>query len=104
MIQYRKAKRFLKILTPELAMHTLQVDNCKTIAEIMDDICKKLQIPNNKESSLAFKDGHSQEKDEDLDKVFFLVLSFIFIFFSGRRKDQEADEDAAGKAEPAHRS
>ena len=87
-------------------MHTLQVDNCKTIAEIMDDICKKLQIPNNKESSLAFKDGHSQEKDEDLDKVFliFWALSFIFIFLSGRRKDQEADEDAAGKAEPAHRS
>ena len=81
MIQYRKAKRFLKILTPELAMHTLQVDNCKTIAEIMDDICKKLQIPNNKESSLAFKDGHSQEKDEDLDKVFLIVLSFIFNFF-----------------------
>ena len=81
MIQYRKAKRFLKILTPELAMHTLQVDNCKTIAEIMDDICKKLQIPNNKESSLAFKDGHSQEKDEDLDKVFLIVLSFIFYFF-----------------------
>ena len=104
MIQYRKAKRFLKILTPELAMHTLQVDNCKTIAEIMDDICKKLQIPNNKESSLAFKDGHSQEKDEDLDKVFAIVLSFIFIFFSGRRKDQEADEDAAGKAKLAHRS
>ena len=103
-IQYRKAKRFLKILTPELAMHTLQVDNCKTIAEIMDDICKKLQIPNNKESSLAFKDGHSQEKDEDLDKVFLIVLSFIFFFFSGRRKDQEADEDAAGKAKLAHRS
>ena len=81
MIQYRKAKRFLKILTPELAMHTLQVDNCKTIAEIMDDICKKLQIPNNKESSLAFKDGHSQEKDEDLDKVFLIVSSFISIFF-----------------------
>ena len=87
-------------------MHTLQVDNCKTIAEIMDDICKKLQIPNNKESSLAFKDGHSQEKDEDLDKVFliFWALSFIFFFFSGRRKDQEADEDAAGKAKLAHRS
>ena len=66
MIQYRKAKRFLKILTPELAMHTLQVDNCKTIAEIMDDICKKLQIPNNKESSLAFQTDKSE--DENLDK------------------------------------
>ena len=85
MIQYRKAKRFLKILTPELAMHTLQVDNCKTIAEIMDDICKKLQIPNNKESSLAFKDGHSQEKDEDLDKVSLIVLSFICFFQDDER-------------------
>ena len=104
MIQYRKAKRFLKILTPELAMHTLQVDNCKTIAEIMDDICKKLQIPNNKESSLAFKDGHSQEKDEDLDKVLLNCFIFYLYLFSGRRKDQEADEDAAGEAEPAHGS
>ena len=92
MIQYRKAKRFLKILTPELAMHTLQVDNCKTIAEIMDDICKKLQIPNNKESSLAFKDGHSQEKDEDLDKVFLIfelyLLSFSFFQDDERIKRQ----------------
>ena len=66
-IQYRKAKRFLKILTPELAMHTLQVDNCKTIAEIMDDICKKLQIPNNKESSLAFRTNKAEEEALDKD-------------------------------------
>ena len=35
---------------------------------------------------------------------FLNCFIFYLYLFSGRRKDQEADEDAAGKAELAHRS
>ena len=52
--------------TQDQTLNTLLVDNSKTIAEVMDDICRKLRIPNNKESSLAFQTDKSE--DENLDK------------------------------------
>ena len=52
--------------TQDQTLNTLMVDNSKTIAEVMDDICRKLRIPNNKESSLAFQTDKSE--DENLDK------------------------------------
>ena len=66
-MEYRKTKRLLRVLTQDLALSTLLVDNSKTIAEVMDDICKKLHIPNNKESSLAFKANKAEEEALDKD-------------------------------------
>ena len=65
-LEYRKAKRLLRVQTQDQTLNTLLVDNSKTIAEVMDDICRKLRIPNNKESSLAFQTDKSE--DENLDK------------------------------------
>ena len=66
-LEYRRTKRLLRVLTQDLALSTLLVDNSKTIAEVMDDICKKLHIPNNKESSLAFKTNKAEEEALDKD-------------------------------------
>ena len=65
-LEYRKAKRLLRVQTQDQTLNTLLVHNSKTIAEVMDDICRKLRIPNNKESSLAFQTDKSE--DENLDK------------------------------------
>ena len=66
-MEYRKTKRLLRVLTQDLTLNTLLVDNSKTIAEVMDDIFKKLHIPNNKESSLAFKTNKAEEEALDKD-------------------------------------
>ena len=66
-MEYRKTKRLLRVLTQDLSLNTLLVDNWKTIAELMDDICKKLHIPNNKESSLAFRTDKREEEELDKD-------------------------------------
>merc|ERR1712130_3129 len=66
-LEYRKTKRLLRVLTQDLSLNTLLVDNWKTIAEVMDDICKKLHIPNNKESSLAFRTDKREEEELDKD-------------------------------------
>ena len=40
-LEYRKAKRLLRVLTQDLTLNTLLVDNSKTIAEVMGDIFKE---------------------------------------------------------------
>ena len=47
--------------TLDLRVTTLLVDNSKTIGQIIDVICKKLNIPNNNEYSLAFKEAKKAE-------------------------------------------
>lgn len=63
-LEYRKAKRLLRVQTLDLRVTTLLVDNCKSIGQIIDVICKKLNIPNNDEYSLAFKEAKKAEEKQ----------------------------------------
>ena len=55
----------LRVRTLDRTVRTLMVENSKTVQEIMDDVCKKIGIPNTQEFSLAFQ--RARKEDEDLD-------------------------------------
>lgn len=65
-LEYRKAKRMLRVLTLDKAVRTLMVENSKTVEELMEVICKRIGIPNNNEFSLAFQ--REKKDDEEMSK------------------------------------
>jgi hypothetical protein len=55
----------------DLTVRTLLVENAKTVAEVMNVICKRINIPDNNEFSLAFQreKGDKQELDKDARRI-----------------------------------